>query len=77
MFYVECELKQRKRQRRRQSGNQETCMLRGVYFKNMKWQAAIKVEKKQIHLGTVASMEEAAHLYDRLVPLKNKTETKS
>jgi hypothetical protein len=40
-------------------------MLRGVYFKNMKWQAAIKVEKKQIHLGTVASMEEAAHLYDR------------
>ena len=52
-------------------------MLRGVYFKNMKWQAAIKVEKKQIHLGTVASMEEAAHLYDRLVPLKNKTETKS
>ena len=65
MFYVECELKQRKRQRRRQSGNQETCMLRGVYFKNMKWQAAIKVEKKQIHLGTVSSMEEAAHLYDR------------
>lgn len=41
-------------------------MLRGVYYKNMKWQAAIKVEKKQIHLGTVASMEEAAHLYDRL-----------
>lgn len=31
----------------------------------MKWQAAIKVEKKQIHLGTVASQEEAARLYDR------------
>jgi hypothetical protein len=39
--------------------------MRGVYFKNMKWQAAIKVEKKQIHLGTVGSQEEAAHLYDR------------
>ncbi|CAJ1949533.1 unnamed protein product [Sphenostylis stenocarpa] len=31
----------------------------------MKWQAAIKVDKKQIHLGTVESQEEAAHLYDR------------
>lgn len=39
--------------------------MRGVYFKNMKWQAAIKVDKKQIHLGTVGSQEEAAHLYDR------------
>jgi len=39
--------------------------MRGVYFKNMKWQAAIKVDKKQIHLGTVGSEEEAAHLYDR------------
>jgi hypothetical protein len=39
--------------------------MRGVYFKNMKWQAAIKVEKKQVHLGTVNSQEEAAHLYDR------------
>ena len=39
--------------------------MRGVYFKNMKWQAAIKVEKKQIHLGTVGSQEEAARLYDR------------
>ncbi|CAL9117958.1 unnamed protein product [Musa textilis] len=37
----------------------------GVYFKNMKWQAAIKVDKKQIHLGTVESQEEAARLYDR------------
>jgi len=39
--------------------------MRGVYYKNMKWQAAIKVDKKQIHLGTVESQEEAAHLYDR------------
>jgi hypothetical protein len=39
--------------------------MRGVYFKNMKWQAAIKVEKKQVHLGTVGSQEEAARLYDR------------
>eukprot|EP00250_Pteridium_aquilinum_P033658 c602_g2_i1 orf=235-864(+) len=61
----ERELKRRKRQRRRQVENQEACMLRGVYFKNLKWQAAIKVDKKQIHLGTVASMEEAARLYDR------------
>lgn len=41
--------------------------MRGVYFKNMKWQAAIKVEKKQVHLGTVDSQEEAARLYDRFV----------
>lgn len=31
----------------------------------MKWQAAIKVEKRQIHLGTFSSQEEAARLYDR------------
>jgi hypothetical protein len=43
--------------------------MRGVYFKNMKWQAAIKVEKKQVHLGTVNSQKEAAHLYDRFVTL--------
>ncbi|XP_022159539.1 ethylene-responsive transcription factor-like protein At4g13040 isoform X2 [Momordica charantia] len=43
----------------------EPFLMRGVYFKNMKWQAAIKVDKKQIHLGTVGSQEEAAHLYDR------------
>nr|ABK22350.1 unknown [Picea sitchensis] len=59
------EIKRRKRQRRKQFDNQEPCLMRGVYFKNMKWQAAIKVEKKQIHLGTVGSQEEAAHLYDR------------
>ncbi|RWV80273.1 hypothetical protein GW17_00058488, partial [Ensete ventricosum] len=29
------------------------------------WQAAIKVDKKQIHLGTVGSQEDAARLYDR------------
>lgn len=58
-------VKSRKFSRRKQAENQDSCMLRGVYYKNMKWQAAIKVEKKQIHLGTVASMEEAAHLYDR------------
>ncbi|KAM0027638.1 putative transcription factor AP2-EREBP family [Helianthus debilis subsp. tardiflorus] len=39
--------------------------MRGVYYKNMKWQAAIKVFKKQIHLGTVGSQQEAACLYDR------------
>lgn len=45
--------------------DQETLSMRGVYYKNMKWQAAIKVDKKQIHLGTVGTREEAAHLYDR------------
>ncbi|XP_028765283.1 ethylene-responsive transcription factor-like protein At4g13040 [Neltuma alba] len=58
-------IKRRKRHRRKNSHNQEACLMRGVYFKNMKWQAAIKVDKKQIHLGTVSSQEEAAHLYDR------------
>ncbi|GKV33956.1 hypothetical protein SLEP1_g42390 [Rubroshorea leprosula] len=58
-------IKRRKQHRRKHVHNQETCLLRGVYFKNMKWQAAIKVDKKQIHLGTVGSPEEAAHLYDR------------
>ncbi|XP_054781698.1 ethylene-responsive transcription factor-like protein At4g13040 isoform X2 [Prosopis cineraria] len=58
-------IKRRKRHRRKNSHNQEACPMRGVYFKNMKWQAAIKVDKKQIHLGTVSSQEEAAHLYDR------------
>ncbi|KAG2404810.1 Ethylene-responsive transcription factor-like protein [Vigna angularis] len=58
-------IKRRKRHRRKNLHNQEPCLMRGVYFKNMKWQAAIKVDKKQIHLGTVGSQEEAAHLYDR------------
>ncbi|XP_022159022.1 ethylene-responsive transcription factor-like protein At4g13040 isoform X2 [Momordica charantia] len=58
-------LKHRKRHRRKNSHNQELTIMRGVYFKNMKWQAAIKVDKKQIHLGTFGSQEEAAHLYDR------------
>ncbi|ESW12658.1 hypothetical protein PHAVU_008G131500 [Phaseolus vulgaris] len=58
-------IKRRKRHRRKNLHNQEPCSMRGVYFKNMKWQAAIKVDKKQIHLGTVGSEEEAAHLYDR------------
>ncbi|KAK8694124.1 hypothetical protein V6N13_071682 [Hibiscus sabdariffa] len=58
-------IKRRKRHRRKHFQNQETCLMRGVYFKNMKWQAAIKVDKKQIHLGTVSSQEEAARLYDR------------
>ncbi|GMH25844.1 hypothetical protein Nepgr_027687 [Nepenthes gracilis] len=61
----ECEIKLRKRYRRKNINNQEQCAMRGVYFKNMKWQAAIKVDKKQIHLGTVGSQEEAARLYDR------------
>ncbi|KAL3517830.1 hypothetical protein ACH5RR_020419 [Cinchona calisaya] len=59
------EVKHRKRHRRKHFENQEKCVTRGVYFKNMKWQAAIKVDKKQIHLGTVGSQEEAARLYDR------------
>ncbi|XP_078434867.1 integrase-type DNA-binding superfamily protein [Wolffia australiana] len=58
-------VKRRKRHRRKHVENQEPCAMRGVYFKNMKWQAAIKVDKKQIHLGTVGSQEEAARLYDR------------
>ncbi|XP_062156199.1 ethylene-responsive transcription factor-like protein At4g13040 [Alnus glutinosa] len=58
-------VKRRKRHRRKHFQNQEPCLMRGVYFKNMKWQAAIKVDKKQIHLGTVGSQEEAARLYDR------------
>ncbi|KAJ7537667.1 hypothetical protein O6H91_11G016600 [Diphasiastrum complanatum] len=61
----EREFKRRKHQKRKQQENQEPCTLRGVYFKNMKWQAAIKVGKKQVHLGTVGCQEEAAHLYDR------------
>lgn len=63
--YPEQPIKRRKRHRRKHVLNQEPCVMRGVYFKNMKWQAAIKVDKKQIHLGTVGSQEEAAHLYDR------------
>ncbi|XP_062077940.1 ethylene-responsive transcription factor-like protein At4g13040 [Humulus lupulus] len=58
-------IKRRKRHRRKNFQNQEQCLMRGVYYKNMKWQAAIKVDKKQIHLGTVGSQEEAARLYDR------------
>ncbi|KAK4747180.1 hypothetical protein SAY87_026217 [Trapa incisa] len=57
-------IKRRKRHQRKHRQDQE-CLMRGVYFKNMKWQAAIKVDKKQIHLGTVGSQVEAAHLYDR------------
>ncbi|XP_051153044.1 ethylene-responsive transcription factor-like protein At4g13040 [Andrographis paniculata] len=59
------EVKRRKQHRRKHVDNQEPCIMRGVYFKNLKWQAAIKVDKKQIHLGTVSSQEEAARLYDR------------
>ncbi|XP_073133604.1 ethylene-responsive transcription factor-like protein At4g13040 [Henckelia pumila] len=59
------DVKRRKRHRRKQVKNQEPCIMRGVYFKNSKWQAAIKFDKKQIHLGTVGSQEEAARLYDR------------
>lgn len=59
------EIKRRRRHRRKHYEDQEPCIMRGVYFKNMKWQAAIKVDKKQIHLGTVGSQEEAAWLYDR------------
>lgn len=62
---IEREVKHKKQHWRRHMNNQDQCVLRGVYFKNMKWQAAIKVGKKQIHLGTVSSRGEAAHLYDR------------
>ncbi|KAJ1409536.1 DNA-binding domain superfamily [Sesbania bispinosa] len=62
---IEPPIKRRKRHSRKTKDNQEPCLMRGVYYKNMKWQAAIKVDKKQIHLGTVASQAEAAHLYDR------------
>lgn len=58
-------VKRRKRHRRKHYEDQEPCIMRGVYYKNMKWQAAIKVDKKQIHLGTVGSQEAAARLYDR------------
>ncbi|CAM0945601.1 unnamed protein product [Alopecurus aequalis] len=64
-YYPGKEIKHRKRHRRKQYVDQEPCIMRGVYFKNMKWQAAIKVDKKQIHLGTVGTQDEAARLYDR------------
>lgn len=64
-YYPGKEIKHRKRHRRKHEETRETCIMRGVYFKNMKWQAAIKVDKRQIHLGTVGSQEEAARLYDR------------
>lgn len=64
-YYPGKKVKRRKRHRRKHYEDQEPCIMRGVYFKNMKWQAAIKVDKKQIHLGTVGSQEEAARLYDR------------
>jgi hypothetical protein len=60
--YIGKEIKRRKRHRRKQYEDQEPCTIRGVYYKNMKWQAAIKVDKKQIHLGTVGSQDEAACL---------------
>ncbi|KAI4365760.1 hypothetical protein MLD38_021719 [Melastoma candidum] len=64
--FQEPAVKRRKPHIRKNRQNQlEPCLMRGVYFKNMKWQAAIKVDKKQIHLGTVSSQVEAAHLYDR------------
>ncbi|XP_024519497.1 ethylene-responsive transcription factor-like protein At4g13040 [Selaginella moellendorffii] len=58
---TEFEIKKRTYQRKKHN----TLCLRGVYFKNMKWQSAIKVGKKQVHLGTVSTKEDAAHLYDR------------
>ncbi|KAM0909159.1 hypothetical protein ACQ4PT_014979 [Festuca glaucescens] len=64
-YYPGKEIKRRNQHRRKQYVDQEPCIMRGVYFKNMKWQAAIKVDKKQIHLGTVGTQDEAARLYDR------------
>ena len=66
--FLEPEVKRRKQHRRRRIVNQEQNEKRGVYFKNNKWQAAIKVDKKQIHLGTFSLQADAAHLYDRCVP---------
>ncbi|GBG59355.1 hypothetical protein CBR_g38383 [Chara braunii] len=43
----------------------EKSQFRGVYKNNSKWQAGIKVNGKQLHLGTVSTEEAAAHLYDR------------
>ncbi|CAO2839954.1 unnamed protein product [Amaranthus hypochondriacus] len=62
---TEPEVKRRKQYRRRRIVNEEQNEKRGVYFKNNKWQAAIKVDKKQIHLGTFSLQADAAHLYDR------------
>ncbi|XP_039121602.1 ethylene-responsive transcription factor-like protein At4g13040 [Dioscorea cayenensis subsp. rotundata] len=64
-YFQDKKIKHRKNYRRKQYKDQEPPIMRGVYFKNTKWQAAIKVDKKQIHLGTVGSQEEAAKLYDR------------
>ncbi|CAM0905335.1 unnamed protein product [Alopecurus aequalis] len=64
-YYPGKEIKRRKRHKRKQYADQDPCEMTGVYFKNMKWQAAIKVDKKQIHLGTVGTQDEAARLYDR------------
>ncbi|MCL7042173.1 hypothetical protein MKW94_026832 [Papaver nudicaule] len=58
-------IKRRKLHRRKNFSENGAYCLRGVYYKNMKWQAAIKVDKKQIHLGTLPTKEDAAHLYDR------------
>ncbi|KAK9726579.1 hypothetical protein RND81_05G224500 [Saponaria officinalis] len=55
----------RRKQYRRRGGEKQNAPMRGVYMKNHKWQAAIKVDKKQIHLGTLNSQQEAVHLYDR------------
>lgn len=56
------------RRRPRKDCSQSTSALRkvkGVYLKKRKWEAAIKVDHKTIHLGTFRSQEKAAHSYDR------------
>ena len=50
-LFVRSPIKRRKWHRRKNFQNQEPCLMRDVYFKNMNWQAVIKVDKKQIHLG--------------------------
>ncbi|KAM0947062.1 putative transcription factor AP2-EREBP family [Dioscorea sansibarensis] len=55
----------RKHYRRKRYKDHEQPTMRGVYLKNAKYQAAIKVDKRQIHLGTVKTQAEAARLYDR------------
>ncbi|XP_039137819.1 ethylene-responsive transcription factor-like protein At4g13040 [Dioscorea cayenensis subsp. rotundata] len=59
------QFKYRKHYRRKRYKDQEQPTMRGVYLKNTKYQAAIKVDKRQIHLGTVKTQAEAARLYDR------------
>ena len=63
--FADKQFKYRKHYRRKRYKDHEQPTMRGVYLKNAKYQAAIKVDKRQIHLGTVKTQAEAARLYDR------------